>query len=368
MEVWEVFLLVCEKVASGCKTTPSTDVYTQLKKYALTVSKTHRKQFLLLVEAYGQSLVVQDYIRNNNTYALRRYITGVYTHDMTPSPHHFYFATDQHQDHYGTEYRSTSDVYSHLLKKKTTDGILTQHNNLLHRCLPPSYNKLLLNARVHNANGFEELVLIHDVQKNYLTCNTKHGLVREADVYPHLNRSIYLLNERRFLEPSKSHKSNTPNKPNTQVATDNSVVMLTRPTLQSFDAISQQTTVHTHHLPETFKVILELEKQVHVVIHQQQKQCAVTVTSYKKVTRTNQLQLVLSRALPFAKDLPIRVHLDTNHHKVQHYELLKHRVGKRMKNLQYCQLPSILQRADGSGRKNRTKTKTAKCTDYIVVD
>ena len=161
-------------------------------------------------------------------------------------------------------------------------------------------------------------------------------------------------------------ESRKPSKPSKPVATDNSVVMLTRPTLQSFDATSQQATAHTHHLPETFKAILELEKHVHVVIHHQQEQCAVKVTGYKKVARTNQIQLVLSRALPFGKDLPIRVHLDTNHHKVQHYELLKHRVGKRMKNLQYCQLPSTLQ---GSKSKTKTTTKTTtKCTNYVVAN
>jgi hypothetical protein len=362
MEVWENFLVVSEKVASACKTKPSMDVYAQMKKYALTVSKTHRKQFLLLLEAYGQSPVVQDYIRNNRIQALRRYILGIYTQNMTPSPHHFYFATDRHKDHYGTEYRSTSDVYSHLFKKKTTNGMMVPHNILLNRGLPPPYNKLLLNARVHNSNGFKELVVIHDVHKDYLqTGTTQSRILREADVNQYLNRSIYLLNERRFMKPTKSNKP---------VSLDNSVVMITRPTLQSFDAISQKTKVHTHHLPETFKAILELEKQVHVVIHQQQKQFAVSVTGYKKVTRTNQLQLALSRELPFAKDVPISVHVDTNHHRVQHYELLKHRVSKRMKNLQYYQLPSILQRVDGSGSKSRnnTKTKTAKCTNYIVAN
>jgi hypothetical protein len=359
MKVWELFLVVCEKVAYASNK-QSIDVYVQLKKYALTVSKTHRKQFLALVEAYGRSPVVQDNVRNNHIHALRRYFLGVYSHDMTPSPHHFYFATGRHQDHYGTEYRNTQDVYSHLFKKKTTDAMERQPDNLLHRSLPAPYNKLILNARVHNTNGFKELVVINDVHKNFLTaCNTPSRIVCEADVYPLLNRSIYMLNERRFMHPTNSRKP---------VATDKSIVMLTRPTLQSFDATSQNTMVHTHHLPETFKEILKREKKVHVVVHQQQKQRAVTISGYKKVSQTYQLQLVWLGQPSFAKDTPVRVHLDTNHHKVQHYELLKHRVGKRMKNLQYSQLPSILQRADGSGSKSRTKTKTGKCTDYIVAD
>lgn len=369
IDVWDKFIDICDKIAVKCKGNAVTNIFEQLHKYAHTIPRTHRRQVLELVEEYGDTPIIHNFIKTQSTQALRRYISGVYSHRSQTSENHFFFDAQNYKDNYSTEYRSTSDILFHNMLMKTSSALdqnVTQHTTFLHRSPPPPYNTLLQNTRVLNVDGFKELAHTKNIAKEYL--QNKGTTLPEKQCVPLLYRAIYLLNEERFIQPVHNTKSKSKSK--NDISMDNSIVMLTRPTLILFDAIYNTNTLLTHQMPACFQCIQQNEKAIHIIVHHNQTTYHTTIV---RITPKNQQhELVLKPPLRIGQDQAVRVHLDTEHHQVKHYELLKHRVNDRMKNLQFGQLPQSLQRHNTTPpppppppTKQRAKQQT---THYIVVN
>lgn len=337
MDVWEHFIDICDALSIKCKQQPHINIYPQLQKYVSTVSKSHRRQVLELVHTYGESPTIQNFIRTQSTQALRSYIIGIYSHHLqTRTTRQFYFSNNQQQHiFYDTEHRSTGDILYHniLLKKSNWSGNTSNHQAVfLHRTLPPPYNRMLRNTRILNANGLKELIHTKNLSKDVTQLSQSHTVLCESAIVPFLYRPIYILNEQRFLEPPTTGKN--------KIALENSIVFLTRLTAIRFDAQCRTSCLSTHQLPPCFIDIYQAEASVHVLIYHNQAVHPARVVKCTK--KSNAHELVLKTAVDIPEEQSVHVHLNADKHCVKHYELLKHRVDDRLKNLQFEQLPESL--------------------------
>ena len=352
-------MCICDKVANQCKLNHRVDIHGQLLKYLQTISKTHRMQVKQLVDAYGASPMVHTYIRAQSSQALRRHILGIFAIRVSSAAEpHAYFGARDYSDQYNTEYRSTSDIlYNNMMmKKRNQDQMQSYYADFIYRKLPPPYERMLWNARILNTDGFKDLAHTNNVDKAYLSMT--EPVMDEATMSALLFRPVYILNEGRFMGFIK--KTVKKSSHHSALGIENSVVMLTRPYYLSFDAVYHGAHLLTHQFPTALHCLFARESTVHLCVYHKQQAFPCVAT---KAIRQSDGRYSLECKGPSPKNdnkQPVRVSLDTKRHRVNHYEIIKHRVGERMKNMQFGQLPTSLQ--------TKAVVQKNKCVHYIVLN
>lgn len=350
---WNIFVNLCEKIAY--KYHPRNrhhnhhhkdiNISQQLQKQLPTVTKAYRVAVGQLIKQYGNTPIIHTVITQNLTNALRKYTVGIYTPEFTPTTHHLCFSATNETNNYATTHRTTADVlYHNVLRKKNTISEIAHKTPYIYRPLPPTYSNVLFNTRIYIPNAVKELIQTNNIKKEF--ASNKHSVIlSESQLCSYLVRSLYILNEERFLHPT-----NHSTKP---IAIEKSMTIITRPAMAMIEAMTQSTNhscLRTKTFPLLWQKLHQSESNLHVNIFVGNQPThtpfKTIIQKVSQVKSTDSVEYRLLIAPPVAlvsteQDQPVRVHLDQEFHRVKHYEILKHRVGQRMKNLQYENIPEI---------------------------
>jgi hypothetical protein len=223
--------------------------------------------------------------------------------------------------------------------------------------LPKKYQYVLYNTRILSGNGLSELLKAKAVAKEVKERNNSNSVVHEKHLVSFLRKSVYLLNEHRFLMPSENH-----------IEKSKSIVLLSR-----IVPIASEATLLTNSILETpfmspiLMDILKNEKKVSVVCKEIQRNQMSSEIQHFTIIRIKQLnnayRMTMKETLDVDTDGTRHYNLTLDHtkHNVSCYEVLKQNVHSKMKNVLFEDLPYALQQHTSTHLQHA-------CTNYIVMN
>ncbi len=304
-----------------------------------------------------QHSLLRTLICNQNIFALRSFLRGVLSQHQSKQIYHF---PTHHQE---LEYNSVYRQYQHtlfktFLQKDDDDYSIVTHSEDYHtqyiseqyRLVPEPFASYLPNARIWNASSIQELIHtnhftqdVHSLIKNRTFCSI-------VDLSSCLKKAIYILDQHVFIQPKTSR---------IPISKEKSVVLLTR----YYDVLcSAQThkqkkdTLHITHIPPFVFAFMQ-ERPLNVIITEPTNNTK-HVRQLKTAVKTNQSFNVQMNKPLTLNTSSVYVSLNTKHHRFMYFDLLKQRVGSKMKNVLYENIPSAMQ---------LDAQQHASKTDYILL-
>lgn len=350
---WQDFQRVCEMVSS--KFEEHTDTKDVSKMDALVhtivqkcVPKERRKHISKEIQKIVgcKSSLLFTLISNHNIFALRTFLTGMFSSEYNENI--FSFPTQHLETEYHSVYRkNTHNLFKTFLQKDEDESApfvnnannaiitqdFTQYVSEQYRLLPKPYSTYLPNTRVWNHHGLVELENtnnfsshIHTYIDNKTFCNVSH--IRLC-----LKKSIYILNEDKFLQPHDTKFS---------VNVDKSAVLLSRTYHFLCSATFHESKIlHITHIPTFIYDYISTTGPLHIVIHNTTAHTAYTRKVYVVQKHSNHYEMKLDKTLSMSQTR-VFVTLDLKKHRFLFYEILKHRVDTKMKNLLYEDISKVM--------------------------